>query len=81
MACCSIFLTAGPQRKQVKLNTLCIAFHNLTGTPSLSVPMGLCSNGLPAGMQLIGNYLSEKQLLQVGHAWERTNPLSFRISN
>ena len=51
---------------------------NLTGTPSLSVPMGLCSKGLPTGMQFIGNHLTEKQLFQVGHAWEQTNPLSFR---
>ncbi|MFD1706728.1 amidase [Siminovitchia sediminis] len=54
---------------------------NLTGTPSLSVPMGLCSKGLPMGMQLIGNHLSEKLLLQAGHAWEQTNPLSFKMNS
>lgn len=54
---------------------------NLTGTPSLSVPMGRCSEGLPAGMQFIGNHLTEKLLLQVGHAWESTNPLSFKIKD
>lgn len=48
---------------------------NLTGTPSLSVPMGLDRNGLPVGMQFIGNHLSEKKLLQVGRAWEATEPL------
>ncbi|WP_256583431.1 amidase family protein, partial [Pseudomonas sp. 2995-1] len=35
---------------------------NLTGTPSLAVPMGIDSNGLPAGMQFIGKHLSEKLL-------------------
>lgn len=54
---------------------------NLTGTPSLSVPMGLCSKGLPTGMQLIGNHLSEKLILQVGHAWEQTNPLNFQLNH
>jgi aspartyl-tRNA(Asn)/glutamyl-tRNA(Gln) amidotransferase subunit A len=52
---------------------------NLTDTPSLSVPMGRCSNGLPAGMQIIGNHLSENLLVQIGHAWERTNPLQFNL--
>lgn len=49
---------------------------NVTGSPSLAVPMGVSSEGLPLGMQLIGNHLSEKLLLQVGSAWEETNPLS-----
>lgn len=52
---------------------------NLTGTPSLAVPMGLDRHGLPAGMQFIGNHLSEKLLLQVGAAWESVNPLGFHI--
>ncbi|MFA1818846.1 amidase [Virgibacillus oceani] len=52
---------------------------NLTGVPSLSVPIGLDSNGLPVGMQFIGNHLSEKLLLQVGNEWEKTNPLSFGL--
>ncbi|TFJ92398.1 amidase family protein [Lentibacillus salicampi] len=54
---------------------------NVTGTPGLSVPMGLDSRGLPAGMQFIGKHLSEKQLLQVGHAWERENPFQFQVQN
>src|SRR5699024_3270591 len=51
---------------------------NLTGTPGLAVPMGLDQRGLPVGMQFIGNHLSEKCLLQIGHVWERTEPLSIR---
>lgn len=49
---------------------------NLAAIPSLSVPIGLSSDGLPIGMQLMGDHLSEKLLLQVGYAWECTNPLS-----
>lgn len=52
---------------------------NLTGIPSLAVPMGLDQRGLPVGMQLIGNHLTEQQLLQVGHAWEEVKPFRFRI--
>ncbi|KKE79752.1 Asp-tRNA(Asn)/Glu-tRNA(Gln) amidotransferase GatCAB subunit A [Bacilli bacterium] len=54
---------------------------NLTGLPSLAVPMGFDQKGLPVGMQFIGNHLSEKQLLQVGYAWERINPFRFRIAD
>ncbi|MBP1916493.1 aspartyl-tRNA(Asn)/glutamyl-tRNA(Gln) amidotransferase subunit A [Lederbergia galactosidilyticus] len=60
----------------------CLSFTvpvNLTGIPSLAVPMGLDSKGLPLGMQFIGNHLSEKQLLQVGSIWEGVNPLTIRV--
>lgn len=50
---------------------------NLTGVPSLAVPMGVDSKGLPAGMQFIGNHLSEKLLFQIGNAWESTEPLRY----
>ncbi|MGR6897382.1 amidase [Rummeliibacillus sp. BSL5] len=43
---------------------------NLTGTPSLTVPIGFDPRGLPVGMQIIGNHLSEELLLQTGHAFE-----------
>lgn len=52
---------------------------NLAGIPSLSVPMGVDSNGLPTGMQLMGKHLSENRLFQIGHAWESTNPLKFQL--
>ncbi len=43
---------------------------NLTGLPSLTVPCGF-SNGLPAGLQLIGKAFNEGTLLKVGYAFER----------
>ncbi|MFD1851436.1 amidase [Oceanobacillus bengalensis] len=49
---------------------------NLTGVPSLAVPIGLSIDGLPVGMQFIGNHLTEKLLFQVGNAWESTNPMA-----
>lgn len=52
---------------------------NLAGIPNLSVPMGVDSNGLPTGMQFMGNHLSEKLLFQVGHVWEDTNPLKIKL--
>ncbi|MEW1635354.1 amidase family protein [Streptomyces sp. NPDC093801] len=47
---------------------------NITGVPSLSVPVGLDTAGLPIGMQLLGRPLGEQVLLRVGHAYERTRP-------
>ncbi|MFD8543079.1 amidase [Streptomyces sp. NPDC059649] len=47
---------------------------NLTGLPSLSLPVGLDSAGLPIGMQLIGRALDEATLLRAGRAYETTHP-------
>ncbi|MEV5826791.1 amidase [Spirillospora sp. NPDC052242] len=47
---------------------------NITGVPSLSVPVGHDTAGLPIGMQLLGRPLGEAVLLRVGHAYERTRP-------
>ncbi|GAB7029100.1 amidase [Streptomyces sp. NPDC021749] len=47
---------------------------NLTGLPSLSLPVGLDGAGLPIGMQLIGRALDEATLLRVGRAYETAHP-------
>ncbi|MEU1802753.1 amidase [Streptomyces sp. NPDC019937] len=47
---------------------------NITGIPSLSVPVGHDTAGLPIGMQLLGRPLGESVLLRVGHAYEQTQP-------
>lgn len=45
---------------------------NITGVPALSVPVGHDAAGMPIGMQLLGRPFAERTLLQVGHAYERT---------
>ena len=53
----------------------CIPFTgpaNLTSIPSLSMPIGLDTNGLPVGMQVMGNHLSEPLLLNIASVWEKT---------
>ncbi|MEU5719300.1 amidase [Streptomyces sp. NPDC020403] len=47
---------------------------NITGMPSLSIPVGRDATGLPIGMQLLGRPLGEPLLLRVGHAYEQTRP-------
>ena len=44
---------------------------SVTGLPALSVPCGFDSRGLPIGMQLMGQALSEGRLLRLGHAYEQ----------
>lgn len=43
---------------------------NIAGVPAISIPAGFV-DGLPVGMQLIGDYFKEGTLLKVSHAFER----------
>jgi aspartyl-tRNA(Asn)/glutamyl-tRNA(Gln) amidotransferase subunit A len=47
----------------------------LAGLPGLSIPCGF-KNGLPIGMQLIGNYFDENTLLNVAHVFESATDFS-----
>jgi amidase len=44
---------------------------NVTGSPTLSLPSGLASSGLPLGIQLIGPHLGEAMLFRAGHAFQQ----------
>ncbi|MDE2107708.1 MAG: Asp-tRNA(Asn)/Glu-tRNA(Gln) amidotransferase subunit GatA [Gammaproteobacteria bacterium] len=43
---------------------------NLAGLPGLSIPMGFV-DGLPVGLQIIGNYFDEARMLGVAHQYQR----------
>lgn len=43
---------------------------NLAGVPSISVPCGF-SEGLPVGLQVIGNYFDEATILKAAHSFEK----------
>lgn len=43
---------------------------DFNGAPTLSVPCGMNSEGLPLSIQFVGKHLSEPLLCQVGHAYE-----------
>ena len=55
---------------------------NLAGLPGMSMPAGFAASGRPIGVQLIGNYFREAQLLNVAHQfqqstdWHRQAPAS-----
>jgi len=44
---------------------------NLAGLPAINVPCGFDQQGLPIGLQLIGNVLAEERVLQVAHHYEQ----------
>jgi aspartyl-tRNA(Asn)/glutamyl-tRNA(Gln) amidotransferase subunit A len=43
---------------------------NLAGLPGMSIPAGL-ADGLPVGLQLIGNYFGEARLLNIAHRYQQ----------
>ena len=44
---------------------------NLSGIPGLSVPCGFSADGLPVGLQLMGNYFDETAILNAAYAFEQ----------
>ncbi len=45
---------------------------NLAGLPGITVPCGKDSNGLPIGMQIIGDCFKEKTIIRAAYAYEQT---------
>ena len=46
---------------------------NLAGVPAISVPGGFAADGMPIGIQLIGNYFEEAKIYQAAFALEQAN--------
>jgi Asp-tRNA(Asn)/Glu-tRNA(Gln) amidotransferase A subunit family amidase len=47
---------------------------NSTGHPSLSVPAGVCDNGVPFGLQVTGPRFRDDLVLAFGQTWEAASP-------
>ena len=45
---------------------------NLAGLPGMTVPCGLDSQGLPIGLQLIGDCFQEKKIIRAAYAFEQS---------
>lgn len=43
----------------------------VSGIPGLSIPVGLDKNGLPIGMQILGNYFTESAILNLAYQFEQ----------
>jgi len=57
---------------QMYLSDIYTIAVNLAGLPAISLPCGF-AGGLPAGLQLIGNYFAETQLLNVAHRYQQVS--------
>lgn len=53
------------------LSDICTIPVNLAGLPAISIPIGLSSQGLPIGFQIIGYILREDNVLRVAYNLER----------
>lgn len=56
---------------QLYLADVYTVLHNPVGIPSLAIPCGFSTTGLPIGMQLVGKMFDEPLLFQVGHAYQQ----------
>lgn len=62
---------------QMYLSDIYTIAVNLAGLPGMSVPCGF-AGGLPVGLQLIGNYFAEAQLLNVAHRYQQASDWHLR---
>ena len=60
------------------LQDICAVPASLAGIPAISVPGGL-SEGLPVGVQLMGDYFTEPRLLRAARAVEQAADFEFTI--
>jgi aspartyl-tRNA(Asn)/glutamyl-tRNA(Gln) amidotransferase subunit A len=54
---------------------------NLAGLPGLSLPCGFSRDGLPIGLQVLGNFFQEEKVLRVAHAFEKNTEHHLRKPN
>jgi aspartyl-tRNA(Asn)/glutamyl-tRNA(Gln) amidotransferase subunit A len=62
---------------QMYLSDIYTIAVNLAGLPAMSIPCGF-ANGLPVGLQLIGDYFSEAKLLNVAHRYQQASDWHLR---
>ena len=56
---------------EMYLADICTVSVNIAGLPGISVPCGLNSEGMPIGMQLIGNHFEEETILNAAYTYEQ----------
>jgi aspartyl-tRNA(Asn)/glutamyl-tRNA(Gln) amidotransferase subunit A len=57
---------------QMYLSDIYTISVNLAGLPALSLPCGFDGEGLPIGMQIIGNHFKEPTILNIAYAYEQS---------
>ena len=56
---------------EMYLADICTVPVNIAGLPGISIPCGVNSNGMPIGMQLIGNKFEEEKILNAAYTFEQ----------
>ncbi len=56
---------------EMYLADICTVSVNIAGLPGISIPCGVNSQGMPIGMQLIGDRFSEETLLNTAYTFEQ----------
>ena len=53
------------------LADICTVSVNIAGLPAISIPCSVDKEGMPIGMQLIGNYFAEETILNAAYTFEQ----------
>ena len=56
---------------EMYLADICTVSVNIAGLPGISIPCGIDSEGMPIGMQLIGNKFQEETILNAAYSFEQ----------
>jgi aspartyl-tRNA(Asn)/glutamyl-tRNA(Gln) amidotransferase subunit A len=64
---------------QMYLNDIFTIPAPLAGLPGLSIPCGFDRQGLPIGLQLVGNYFSEAAMLGAAHRYQQATDWHLRV--
>ena len=56
---------------EMYLADICTVSINVAGLPGISIPCGVNSEGMPVGMQLIGNRFEEAKILNAAYTYEQ----------
>ena len=56
---------------EMYLADICTVSVNIAGLPGISIPCGVNSEGMPIGMQLIGNKFAEETILNAAYTFEQ----------
>ena len=56
---------------EMYLADICTVSINIAGVPAISIPCGVDGEGMPIGMQLIGNRFDEETILNAAYTFEQ----------
>ncbi|MDT8317036.1 MAG: Asp-tRNA(Asn)/Glu-tRNA(Gln) amidotransferase subunit GatA [bacterium] len=57
---------------QMYLSDILTISCNLAGIPGISIPCGFSKEGLPIGLQILGNHFDEVTILRAAHSYEQS---------